>query len=63
MERIISQCRLELVVCSRVFPPTPGRDTPQLEELSQMCVLSCLSLVIAVSFAVVFSPELFAYIF
>lgn len=61
MKRIISQRRLELVVCCLVH--LPGRDAPQLEELSQMCVLLCLFLAIAVSFAVVFSPELLAYIF
>lgn len=41
----------------------PGRDALQLEELSLMCVLLCLFLTIAVLFAVVFSPQLFTYIF
>lgn len=61
MKRTISQHRLELVVCCLVL--LPGRDTPQLEELSQMRVLLCLFLAIAVLFAVVFSSQLFAYIF
>lgn len=60
MKRIISQHRLELIV---VFCPPPGRDAPQLEELSQMCDLLCLFLAIAILFAVVFSPELSAHIF
>lgn len=61
MKRTISQHRLDSVVCCLVL--LPGRDAPQLEELSLKCVLLCLFVAIAVLFAVVFSPQLFTYIF